>query len=95
MRKITVIRPQKLHFLFTKGKILIDRNECELVKAGKTVEFEIPDGTHDIQVTFAVAPPVNSNVLTIEESDGDTTFEVNIKVPLKNAVPTYAELTKK
>ena len=94
MRKVTVIRPQKLQLPFSKGKILIDNNECETVKAGKTAEFEIPDGGHDIQVIFDAAPPVNSNLLRIEQSDGDTVFEVKIVVPLKND-PTYAELTKK
>ena len=95
MRKVTVIRPQKIQLLFTKGKILIDDKECETVKAGKTAVFDIPDGAHDIQVVFAAIPPVNSNVLRIEESDGDITFEVNIKVPLKNTDPTYAELARK
>ena len=95
MRKITVERPQKIQLPFSKGKILIDDNECETVKAGKTVTFEIPDGGHDIQVIFAAVPPVNSNVIRIEESDGDIAFEVKIKVPLKNTDPTYAELTRK
>ena len=95
MRKLTVTRPQKIQLPFTKGKILIDRNECEMVKAGKTVVFEIPDGRHDIQVVFAALPPINSNVLYIEESDGDIAFEVKIKIPLRNTDPTYAELTKK
>ena len=94
MRKVTVDRPQKVQLLFTKGKILIDNNECEVVKAGKTAVFEIPDGGHDIQVVFAALPPVNSNVLRIEESDGDTAFEIKIVVPAKSE-PTYAELTKK
>ena len=95
MRKITVARPQKIQLPFSKGKILIDNKECEIVKAGKTVTFEIPDGDHDIQVIFAAAPPVNSNVLQIAQSDGDIVFEVKIKVPLKNTDPTYAELTRK
>ena len=77
-----------------EGKILIDGSECEIVKAGKTATFEIPDGSHDIQVIFGAVPPVNSNVLRIEQSDGDMAFEVKIKVPLKNSDPTYAELTK-
>ena len=94
MRKVTVERPQKIQLPFSKGKILIDNNECETVKAGKIAVFEVPDGGHDIQVIFAAAPPVNSNILRIEESDGDTAFEVKIIVPLKND-PTYAELTKK
>ena len=94
MRKITVSRPQKIQLPFSKGKILIDNNECEVVKAGKTAVFEVADGEHDIQVVFSAAPPVNSNVLRIEESDGDTAFEIKIVVPLKNE-PTYAELTKK
>ena len=95
MRKITVARPQKIQFPFTKGKILIGGNECEAVKAGKTVVFEIPDGDHDIQVVFAAIPPVNSNVLRIEATDGDAAFEVKIIVPLKNTDPTYAELIRK
>ena len=94
MRKVTVVRPQKLQLPFSKGKILIDSIECETVKAGKTAEFEIADGGHDIQVIFAAAPPVNSNILRIEQSDVDTVFEVKIVVPLKND-PSYAELTKK
>ena len=94
MRKITVARPQKIQLPFSKGKILIDNKECEIVKAGKTVEFEIPDGGHDIQVVFAALPPVNSNVLRIEPSDGDVTFEVKIIVPVKSD-STYAELTRK
>ena len=95
MRKITVIRPQRMQFPFIKGKILINAKECEIVKAGKTVVFDVPDGSHDIQVIFASLPPVNSNVLRIGQSDGDMTFEVKIKVPLKNTDPTYAELTIK
>ena len=94
MRKVTVIRPQKIQLPFSKGKILIDNNESAIVKAGKTAEFEIPDGGHDIQVIFGAVPPVNSNILRIEESDGDTVFEVKIVVPVKND-PTYAELTRK
>ena len=95
MRKITVIRPQRIRLPFSKGKILIDGNDCEVVKAGKTVVFEISDDSHDIQIIFAGLPPVSSNVLRIEQSDGDMTFEVKIKVPLNNADPTYAEITKK
>ena len=95
MRKVTVNRPQKAKLPFTKGKILIDGSECEVVKAGKTATFEIPDGNHDIQLVFSSVPPVNSNVLRIDSSDGDTSFEINITVPLKNEDPTYAELTKK
>jgi hypothetical protein len=94
MRKITVNRPQKIQLPFSKGRILIDGSEREVVKAGKTATFEIPDGNHDIQVIFAAQPPVNSNVLHIEQSDGDMVFEVKIKVPLSNNDPTYAELTK-
>jgi len=95
MRKITVSRPQRIQLPFSKGKILIDGNECGIVKAGKTAELEIPDGGHDIQVVFAAVPPINSNVLRIEETDGGTSFEVKIKVPLKNTDPTYAELIRK
>ena len=94
MRKVTVSRPQKIQLHFFKGKILIDGKECEVVKAGKTVVFEIPDGDHDIQVIFAAVPPVNSNVLLIEQSEGDITLEVKITVPLKND-ETYAELIRK
>jgi len=95
MRKVTVNRPQKVKLPFTKGKILLDGTERETVKAGKTVTFEISDGNHDIQVVFAAIPPVTSNILHIEVSDGDTIFEINIIVPLNNAAPTSAELTKK
>ena len=95
VRKVTVARPQRIQLPFSKGKILIDDNECEVVKAGKTVVFEISDDSHDIQIIFAGLPPVASNVFHIEQSDGDLTFEVKIKVPLNNADPTYAELTKK
>ena len=95
MRKITVTRPQKIQLPFTKGKILIDGNECEMVKAGKTAVLDVSDGAHDIQVIFASLPPVNSNVLHIEQSDGDTAFEIKIKVPVKNTDPAYAELTRK
>ena len=94
MRKVTVSRPQKIQLPFSKGTILIDSKECESVKAGKTVTFEIPDGNHTIHMIFKAAPPVSSNELLIAASDGDTSFEVKIVVPLKND-PTYAELTKK
>ena len=94
MRKVTVIRSQLFKLPFTKGRILIDNKECETVKASKTAVFEIPDGEHDIQVIFNAIPPVNSNILRIEQEDGDTVFEVKIIVPLKSS-PTYAELTKK
>ena len=94
MRKITVVRPQRIQLPFSKGKILVDDNEFETVKAGKTTVFEIPDGGHDIQVVFTAVPPVNSNVFRIEQTDGDIVFEVKIIVPLKND-PTYAELTRK
>jgi len=94
MRKVTVSRPQKAVFAFTKGKILIDGSECEVVKAGKSAIFEIPDGNHRIQVVFASIPPTESNLLQIEASDGDTSFEVKIKVPLSNMDSTTAELTK-
>jgi hypothetical protein len=95
MRKITVSRPQKIQLLFSKGKILLDGKECEIVKAGKTAVLEIPDGAHDLQVIFAAMPPVESNIFRIEQTDGDMVFEVKIKVPLKNTDPTYAELIKK
>jgi len=95
MRKATVNRPQKIQLPFSKGKILIDGKECEVVKAGKTASFEIPDGGHDIQVIFAAIPPVESNILRIEPSDGDMVFDVKIIVPLRNDDPTYAELTRK
>ena len=94
MRKITVSRPQKLQFMFTKGKVLIDGIEREIVKAGKSAVLEIEDGSHRIQVIFASLPAVESNELTINPSDGDVAFEVKIKVPLKNTDPTTAELAK-
>jgi len=93
MRKITVSRPEKMKLPFSKGKILIDGNECGVVKAGKTESLDIPDNSRDIQVIFAAVPPVSSNVLSI--GSADTAFEVRIKVPLKNTEETYAELTKK
>ena len=95
MRKVTVSRPQKAVFAFTKGKILIDGSEREVVKAGKSATFEIPDGNHRIQVVFASIPPTESDLLQINASDGDTGFEVKIKVPLSNMDSTTAELTKK
>ena len=94
MRKVTVSRPQKIHLPFSKGSIMIDDKEFEVVKAGKTVTFEIPDGNHSIYMAFKALPPVTSNELLIAASDGDTSFEVKIIVPLKNDT-TYAELTKK
>ena len=94
MRKVTVSRPQKIQLPFSKGKILIDEKECEIVKAGKTATFEVDDGNYSIQVVFAAAPPVSSNILYIDQSEGDVEFEVKINVPLKNQ-ETTAELTKK
>lgn len=94
MRSITVCRPQKMQFPLMKGKILIDGNECAQIKAGKEISFEIPDGVHDIQVIFASAPPTQSNILPIAESDGELGFEVKILVPLKGG-ETTAELTRK
>ena len=94
MRKVTVNRPQKIVLPFSKGKILIDGNELGIVKAGKSATFEIPDGNHDIQLVFKAIPPVNSNVIRIDSSEGDTSFEVKITVPINND-ETYAELTKK
>ena len=95
MRKVTIARPQKIQFPFIKGKILIDGKECEVVKAGKTAEIQISDGSHDVQVTFASIPPTNSNPIYIDEADGDLELVVNIKVPLKSNDTAYAELTKK
>ena len=94
MRKVTVSRPQKAVFAFTKGKIMIDGVERETVKAGKAATFEIPDGNHRIQVVFAGIPPTESDLLQIDASDGDTSFEVKIKVPLSNTDSTTAELIK-
>jgi len=95
MRNVTVNRPQKFPFPFTKGKILIDDAEHEAApKAGKSVTFEVPDGNHCIQVVFASIPPTESNELTIEASDGDTAFEVRVKVPVGSYEGTTAELTK-
>ena len=94
MRKVTVNRPQKAKLPFSKGKVLLDGNEVGIVKAGKSVTFEIPDGNHDIQLVFKAIPPVNSNVLRIDSSDGDTNIDINIIVPL-NSEDTTAELTKK
>ena len=94
MRKLTVNRPQKMPLPFSKGKIMIDGSECGIVKAGKSATIEIPDGRHDIQLIFSGVPPVNSNALTIEESDSDLEFDVKIIVPVKNE-ESYAELTKK
>ena len=102
MRKITVSRPQ-LHFPFIKGKILIDGSEREIIKARKTVTLEIADGYHDIQITFASIPPTHSNVVPIEPTDGDLTFEVKIVVTPSSSpnmdgesthTPTYAKLTR-
>jgi len=95
MRKVSVNRPQKIKFPFMKGKILINGVECETVKAGKTAVFDVPDGNHDIQVTFPSVPPTASNVLRIDSLDGDTNFEIKIKVPISGNDPTLAELTKK
>ena len=93
MRKITVMRPQKV-LPFSKGSIMIDNNECGIVKAGKTEVIEIPDGNCGIQLIFKALPPVNSNVLYITEADGDTTIEVKITVPLKSD-DTIAEISRK
>jgi len=93
MRKVTVNRPQKVKLPFSKGKILLDGSECAIVKAGKSATFEIPDGNHDIQVIFSAIPPINSNIIRIDSSDGDTTIDVNIIVPLYSD-DTTAELTK-
>ena len=92
MRKITLSRPQKVLLPFSKGKIIVNGNECAVVKAGKTVVFEVPDDARDIQVIFAGLPPTNSNVLFINQIEGDISLEVKITVPLSNEVPTYAEL---
>jgi hypothetical protein len=94
MRKATVSRPQKAVFPFTKGKILIDGSEREIVKAGKSATVEIPDGNHIIHVVFGGIPPTESNSLPINAADGDLSFEVKIKVPLRNTDPTTAELTR-
>jgi hypothetical protein len=59
------------------------------------VTFEIPDGNHDIQVAFGSLPPVNSNPLPINGSDGDTSFEIKIVVPVSSQNSTYAELMRK
>ena len=88
MRKVTVKRPQKVKLPFSKGRIMLNGTEREIVKAGKTVTFEIPDGNHDIQVIFAAIPPVNSNALRIDSADGDTTFEIEIIVPLNSEETT-------
>ena len=90
MRKVTVSRPQRFKLLFSKGKILLDGNECEIVKAGKTAVFEIPDGNHDIQVVFAAVPPVYSDLLRIDSADGDTNIKVEIQVPLQGGETTAA-----
>jgi len=94
MRKVTVSRPQKAVFPFIKGKIMIDGSERETVKAGKSATFEIPDGYHSISVVFSGLPPTESNSLQISGSDGESSFEVKIKVPLRNTDSTTAELTK-
>ena len=106
MRKITVSRPQRIHFPFTKGKILIDGSEHGLIKGGQTVTIEVADGYHDLQVTFASMPPTHSNVVQIEPTDGDLSFEVRIVVTpgrlqsdgediIGSSTPTYAELKRK
>ena len=79
MRKITVARPQVVEMLLAKGRILIDGKDRETVKGGKTVVFEIPDGKHEIQMILESFPKVKTNILPIEESDGDVVFEVKIK----------------
>ena len=94
MRKVTVNRPQKIQFVFTKGKVHLDGSECAVVKAGGTATFEVPDGDHQVQVKFASIPPVDSNVVLVEAGDGDVNIEVKIIVPLKSG-PTQVELTKK
>ena len=94
MRKVTVNRPQKVKLPFSKGRILLNDNEIGVVMAGKTATFDIPDGNHDIQLVFSAIPPVNSNVLRIDASDGDTSFEVTITVPF-NSEETTAELVRK
>ena len=94
MKKITVSRPQKIQMPFSKGKILIDGEEREVVKAGKTVTFEVSDEPHEVKVIIAAMPPLESNALYIEQTDGDTALEIKIKVPLKSSDPTVAELTK-
>ena len=95
MRKITISRPQKAILPFSKGKIMIDYQETEIIKPGKTVVVEVPDGHHDLQIIFAALPPVNSNVVYIEETDGDINFEVKITVPLNNQIETFATITRK
>ena len=95
MRKATISRPQKVVLPFSKGKIMIDNYECDIIKPGKTVTVEIPDGNHYLQVIFAALPPVLSDVVQIMEEDGDLEFEIKIIVPLTNGVETYATLTRR
>ena len=94
MSKVTVSRPQKLKLPLIKGKILLNGNEVEIIKAGKTATFEIPDGKHNLQVVFGSVPPTNSDIIYIDSADSNLSFEVNIKVPLTGG-DTTAELTKK
>ena len=93
MRKVTVNRPQKIKLPFTKGRVILNGKECEIVKAGKSVTFEVPDGNHELQVIFNAVPVVNSNPVRIDSTDGDTRFEIKITVPINND-ETHAELFK-
>jgi hypothetical protein len=76
MRKVTIARPQKIIYPFIKGIVLFDREEREILKAGKTVVFEIPDGRHDIQILLKALPPTYSNVVFIGEKEGDLSLDV-------------------
>ena len=94
MSKVTVARPQKILSPFSKAKILINGDECEFVKAGKTVTFDLPADARDIQVVLMGLPPTNSNLIQFSQPDGDMTFEIKISAPVPGS-DTIVELIRK
>jgi len=85
MRKITIIRPSRFVGSAMPCSVVIDDGEYSVLNNGQTKTFEIPDGSHRMQII--ASPLVNighsvykSDVVFIDETDGNSAFELMIKM---------------
>jgi hypothetical protein len=86
MRKLTVIRDRKVACAFVNYSILVDGREYAVIKNGKTITVEIPDGAHCINVM---------NKLSIDEVQAVSGDRSLREEELRAAIPPTAEQRKR
>ncbi|GEM_PF-3801182 len=83
MRTVTIITPKLFVGSAMPCSVLIDDGEYAVIRNGENKTFEIPEGSHRMQL---VARPAQgwsiykSDVVFINEIDGNMSYKIKIKM---------------